>query len=380
MSSNKSLPLFPVTTVGSWPRSTALLRAMGKWQRGKMTAADFSALAEEEIAGFVQLQEKIGLSVVTDGELQRDNFYSFVAAKLDGVKLMPLAEMLGIVEDKAAFGQLLKTLDAPAFAIKNPTCVGRISLREALALREYQFLAGHTTRQSKVTLPGPYLLTRAMWVKEATQAAYESKEELAEDIIRIVRDEAMALQEAGVDFLQFDEPVLTELVFTQGRTRTFMCAALSAIKDPTAELEFAVSLMNRVVDGLSGQNEATLLSGSYAPLVPYLERMHVQQLVLEFATSRAGELEALLSSAKLKEKELGLGVVNPRTTEIESVESIVERVHAALRYLPPDKIFLNPDCGFGTFALRPVNTAELAEKKLRMICEAAEKLRGEYMQ
>jgi 5-methyltetrahydropteroyltriglutamate--homocysteine methyltransferase len=172
-----------------------------------------------------------------------------------------------------------------------------------------------------------------------------------------------------------------------------MCAALSAIKDPTAELEFAVSLINRVVDGLTGgrtglhicrgnwsQNEATLLSGSYAPLVPYLERMHVQQFVLEFATSRAGELEALLSSGKLREKELGLGVVNPRTTEIESVESIVERVHAALRYLPPEKIFLNPDCGFGTFALRPVNTAELAEKKLRVMREAAGKLREEYSQ
>ena len=135
----------------------------------------------------------------------------------------------------------------------------------------------------------------------------------------MLREEIAELRDAGADFIQLDEPVLTELVFTQGDTRTFMCAALAARRDPAEELEFAVSLVNQVLDGTSGvrtglhvcrgnwsRNEATLLRGSYRPLAPYLERMRPQQLVLEYATERAGDI------VPIPGKELGLGVVNPR--------------------------------------------------------------------
>ncbi len=100
-----------------------------------------------------EAQEKAGVDLVTDGEQRRDNFYSFVAEKLDGVRLMTLAEMLNIVEDKAGFERILQTLDVPAFAMSTATCVGKISRREPLALNDYQFLRKHTKRQIKVTLP-----------------------------------------------------------------------------------------------------------------------------------------------------------------------------------------------------------------------------------
>jgi 5-methyltetrahydropteroyltriglutamate--homocysteine methyltransferase len=280
----------------------------------------------------------------------------------------------------------------PAFSIRNPTCVGKIERRAPLALDEYLFLRQHTDRPIKVPLPGPYLLTRAMWVKEATRAVYPTKEDLAEDVVRILRQEVSELHDAGADFVQFDEPVLTELVFTQGQTRTFMCAALAARKDPAEELEFAVDLINRVVTGLDGlriglhvcrgnwsQQEQILLKGSYHPLAPYLARLNVQQLVLEFATPRAGELAALLGAREIvDEKELGLGVVNPRTPETEPVAAIVERVKEALQYLPPERIFLNPDCGFGTFSSRPMNSVTVAIRKLEALAQAAAVLRADY--
>ena len=77
----------------------------------------------------------------------------------------------------------------------------------------------------------------------------------------------------------------------------------------------------------------------------------------------------------LKGKELGLGVVNPRTAVIESPEQIVSRAQEALRYVEPDRLFLNPDCGFGTFAQRPLNNPEIATQKLRAISRAAAMLR-----
>ncbi len=392
----KNLPLFPVTTVGSWPRSPEVLRAQRQKQRGAIPAEEFEQVADDAVLEVLRQQEDTGVDIVTDGEQRRDNFYSFVAEKLDGVRLMTLAEMLDIVEDKAGFERILQTLDVPAFAIKNPTCVGKIERREPLALDEYLFLRRHTDRPIKIPLPGPYLLTRAMWVKEATRAIYPTKEDLAEDVVRILREEIQELRDAGADFIQFDEPVLTELVFTQGETRTFMCAALAARKDPAEELEFAVELINRTVDGLNQANNGTrlglhicrgnwsrqedvLLKGSYHPLVPYLERLDVQQLVLEFATPRAGELGALLSSNVIREnEELGLGVINPRTEEIEPVAKIVARVEEALRHLPPERIFLNPDCGFGTFSSRPMNSAQIIMRKLETMTQAAAALRNQY--
>jgi len=380
-----TLPSFPVTTVGSWPRPPALEHALAQKRRGQLSARAFTKVADAAVVDCLRAQEEAGVDLVTDGEQRRDNFYSFVAEKLDGVQLMTLADMLDIVEDKEGFARLLATLDVPAFSISNPTCIGPIARREPLALDDYSFLRRQTHRPIKVTLPGPYLLTRAMWVKEVTQEIYPSKEDLGDVIVEILRDESLALVEAGAAFIQFDEPVLTELVFTQGQTRTFMCAALAARKDPAEELAFAVRLINRVVSRLEGtvtavhvcrgnwsRNEATLLRGSYHPLIPYFAQMNVDQLVLEYSTPRAGDF------VPIDGKSIGLGVVNPRSDEVEPVEAIVQRVEAALRFLSADRLFLNPDCGFGTFASRAMNSCEIAARKLKAMADAAAILRRKH--
>ena len=379
----RTLPLFPVTSVGSWPRPEAVCEAQRQLRRGRIERSEFDRVADAAVTDVLRLQHDVGCDIVTDGELRRDNFYSFVADKLEGVQLMTLADMLDIVEDKAGFERLLQTLDVPAYSISSPICVGRIARREPLALDDLRFARQHTDRPVKVTLPGPYLLTRAMYVPERAASFYPSKEDLAEDVVELLRAELDDLQKEGVDFVQLDEPVLSELAFAPGRTRTFMCAALAARKDPAEELELAVTLINRVVDGLEdvrlgvhvcrgnwSRDESTLLSGSYRPLGRYLTRLNVTQLVLEYATDRAGDL------LPFGDKELGLGVVNPRTDTIESPESIVSAVERALAIYPASRIFLNPDCGFGTFSNRPVNSAETATSKLRAIVDAARVLRS----
>jgi 5-methyltetrahydropteroyltriglutamate--homocysteine methyltransferase len=119
-----------------------------------------------------------------------------------------------------------------------------------------------------------------------------------------------------------------------------------------------------------------LLAGNYGPLLPWLVRMNVHQLVLEMATQRAGEIEVFKEYRN--QKEIGLGVSNPRTDEVETPRQITSRVKEVLKYFDPDKIYLNPDCGFGTFAERCVNTPEIAYRKLQSISAAAEMLRKEY--
>ena len=390
-SQGAQLPLFPVTVVGSWPRPPYLLDALRKRQKGQLSFQEFQKVADQAVLETLRHQDEAGVDIVSDGEQRRDNFYSFVVEKLDGVELMTLADLMDHVEDKAGFDSILRSMDAPAFGIKNPTVTGKLRPRMPLALDEYQFLRRHTDKPIKVPLPGPYILIRSMWVKGVSDAIYPTQEDLAVDIVKILRDELIALRDAGVDFVQFDEPVLTDVAFNPAvKERTFMCASMAASSgDPSKELLLATRMMNSIVDGVKGvrtgvhlcrgnwsRKDEVLLKGSYEPLVPTMMGMHLDQLVLEYATPRAGELAAFQHHRQ--EKEIGLGVVNPRSDEMESPDSVVERVKEALEYFKPQQIFLNPDCGFGTFAERPMNPAEIAAKKLGIISEAAQKLRASH--
>jgi 5-methyltetrahydropteroyltriglutamate--homocysteine methyltransferase len=378
--------LFPVTVVGSWPRPPWLIQALRKRQAGESSFEEFNAVADDAVLASVKQQEDAGVDIVSDGEQRRDNFYSFVVEKLDGIKLMTVAQLLDFVKDRASFEESLRALDVPAFAMKSPVAVGQLQARDSLALDELKFLKEHTRRMTKIPLPGPYMLTRSSWFPGLSDKAYPEIEDLGREVSGILRREVLALKDAGADFIQFDEPVLSQVVYGAEGAETFMCAALASRKDPTQELSYALELMNRTVQGISGiklgvhvcrgnwsRREDVLLKGNYGPLLPYLTEMKVDQLVLEFATPRAGELEVFKEYGD--EKEIGLGVVNPRSTEIESSELIEKRVRDATKFFDPSKIYLNPDCGFGTFAERPVNDAITASSKLHSISTAAQRLR-----
>lgn len=130
----RELPLFPTTVVGSWPRPSWLLEALRRRQAGSLAYEEFQESADRAVLDALRSQEEAGVDIVSDGEQRRDNFYSFVTEKLDGVRLMTLAEMLDYAEDKAFLDHTLRQLDAPSYAIKNPTVVDRVRLKRPLAL------------------------------------------------------------------------------------------------------------------------------------------------------------------------------------------------------------------------------------------------------
>ena len=215
--------MFTTTQVGSWPRSKTMLRALRDRRLGRISRAGFDAVADDEVRRTVRIQEEAGLDIVVDGEHRRDNFYSFITEKVEGTRLMSLAEMLDEVEDKSGFEEMLHTLDVPASAIRNPTCIGKLSRREPLAVDDFRFVKSITDKPVKITLPGPYLLSRSMWISSYSKKAYRNHRKLGEAVVRILRDELKDLAAAGCEFVQFDEPVLTEITMSEecGR-RTFM--------------------------------------------------------------------------------------------------------------------------------------------------------------
>ena len=385
---------FLVSLLGSMPRSKKLLTAKRKLNKGNIDLKTYNEILDEETKYVVELQENNNIDIITSGELNRDNYVSFIAERLEGVTMMSMADMFDYIEDKQGFEQILEILDVPAISIKNAICTGKVKYNKPLVTDEMIELKKLTNKKIKATLPGPYLITRSMWLPALSKQYYDSKDSLGEDIIKVLKEEIDLLAKIGIDVVQFDEPVLTEVVFSEGKTRSFMCAALSEKKDPTEELKFATKLIKSVIDyakekgilvslhvcrGNWSRDESILLTGPYTPLLPLFEETLPNILTLEFSTPRAGEISSLFSSTLIRDNcILGLGVMNPRTDVIEPLEDILNRVEEVMQYIPKERIWLNPDCGFATFANRPVSTMEIIDRKLARLNEAKNTLRQLY--
>ena len=385
---------FLVSLLGSMPRSKKLLTAKRKLKKGTIDIVTYKKILDKETQNIVNLQKKNDIDFITNGELNRDNYVSFIAEKLNGVTMMSMADMFDYIEDKQGFEQILEILDVPAISIKNAICTGKVQYNKPLVADEMVELKKITNKKIKATLPGPYLITRSMWLPALSNQFYENKDQLGDDIIKILKQEIDALASVGISVIQFDEPVLTEVVFSEGKTRSFMCAALSEKKDPTEELKFATKLIKSVISytkekgilvslhvcrGNWSRDESILLTGPYTPLLPLFEETLPNILTLEFSTPRAGEISSLFSSDIIKNNcILGLGVMNPRTDEIEKLEDIIARVAEVMKFIPKERIWLNPVCGFATFANRPVSTMDIIDKKLARLTEAKNTLRQLY--
>ena len=376
-----------VMGIGSWPRPRWMLQAIHEHLEGRLGEAEFEATADDAVRLAVDAQLRAGVNVVTDGEQRRDNYASFVGGRLDNCQLIPLTDLLPLVDDPEKLEKEMRSLDVPASEVRHPALFGPLGRSRPLADHEHAFARTLTDRPVKVALPGPYLLTRLMWLECVSDRVYQSREQLAEDIVRVLREELHFLLAAGVSLVQLDEPVLSEVVFTGAKnTRSFMCGSLSEKGDALRELALAERLVNQVVAGLPRarlglhicrgnwtRNEEAALAGDYRPLVSLLSRVDVGTLFLELCTPRAGELDVLADLPR--DVRIGVGVVNQKHERIETVEEIAARARRAVELFGADRVLLTPDCGFATFADNPVASARVAEDKLTAIAAAAELVR-----
>lgn len=380
------IPPLAVMGIGSWPRPRWMLQAIHDRLEGRLAETDFDVTAEDATRLAVAAQLRAGAEVVSDGEQRRDNYASFVGARLDNCRLIPLTDLLPLVDHPEEFAALMQSLDVPAAQVRHPAVFGPLGRSRPLAVHEVELVRTLTDRPIKVALPGPYLLTRVMWMECISDRAYRSREHLAEDIVRVLREEVHFLLAAGAAVVQLDEPVLTEVVFGAVRQRTFMCGALGEKGEPGPELAFAQTLINRVVHGLPAgrlalhvcrgnwtPDESAALAGDYRPLLPLLAEVQVGTLFLELATPRAGEIDVLRDLPR--HVRIGVGVVNQKNERVEGIDEVLSRVRRATAALGPERVLLTPDCGFATFADNPVASARTAEAKLRVIADAARLVR-----
>lgn len=376
------IPPMAVTGIGSWPRPRWMLDAVHAFVEGRLDEGRFQETADDAVRLAITAQERAGIDMVTDGEQRRDSFAAFVAGRLDNCQLIPLTDLAAMVDDPDLFAAELAELEVPASDLRHPAVFGKLRRSLPLVRHELDFAAGVTARPVKIALPGPYLLTRTMWLECLTENAYACREDIGEDIVAILREELAELMAAGVAMVQLDEPVLSEVVFSGSKNRrSFMCGALSESHGPDHELGFARDLMNAVIDGFPRErigmhvcrgnwsnDESVLLAGSYQPLLGALAQMRVGAYLLEGCTPRAGDMALL--KALPQDARIGVGVCNQKLPRIETAEEIAPRIRRAIDLFGKDRLLLHPDCGFSTFCDIPLSSAAVAEAKLAAIVEA----------
>ena len=381
-SPTQEIAALSVMGIGSWPRPGWMLRTMHEHLEGRLDEEDFQAAADDAVRLSISSQVRAGVDMVTDGEQRRDSYASFVGGLLDNCQLIPLSDLTAMVDDPAQFESELRALDVPAGEVRHPVAFGKLGRSSPLSVHEVEFALTCTDRPVKAALPGPYLLTRTMWLDCLTDRPYETRDDLARDVVRVLREEVHFLLASGAALVQLDEPVLTEVVLGGQRSgHSFMCGALSERLEPGPELDFASSLLNEVVLGLPRErlalhvcrgnwtsDESAVLAGGYEPLLEVMERVEVGTLFLELATPRAGDAAVLRGIPD--DRRVGVGVVNPKTSTVEPTEAVRERITRAIDLFGRERVLLTPDCGFATFADNPVASSRVAEAKLRAIVEA----------
>jgi 5-methyltetrahydropteroyltriglutamate--homocysteine methyltransferase len=381
-----------VMGIGSWPRPRWMVQAIHEHMEGRLDEASFQATANDAVELSVNAQLRAGVDVVSDGEQRRDSYASFVGGILDNCQLIPLTDLLPLVEDPEEFERELRALDVPAGDVRHPAVFGPLGRSKPIALHELEFVKTLTECPVKIALPGPYLLTRTMWMECISDRAYDSREHLATDIVRVLREELADLLASGASLVQFDEPVLSEVVFSGGQSankRSFMCGALGEKKDTPSELAFASELINAVVAGFPREriavhmcrgnwtpDESAALAGDYTPLVPTLASLKVGTLLLELCTPRAGEMEIL--TALPSDMRIGIGVCNQKHAQIESVEEIIAKGERAIQLFGKERVLFTPDCGFATFADNPISSDKIAQAKLAAMAQASLRLRERH--
>ncbi len=343
--------LFPASVVGSLPRPLFVQDLI-------LGDADpFSPAVDVAVRYVIALQEQAGLDIISDGEWRRKSYVGAIAHVVSGITHSfdaATGRSWHTVEKKLVY-------DRPGFFAK-----------------EAAFLKQHTAKKIKVCLPSPYLLGQRLWNEEQSSAAYPTRESFVADLIPIIRNEILLLRDAGADIAQIDDPHICLFVDKELRQE---------FADPAKELAYACQVVNAVTQGIEGIETALHLcrrnkgragwigQGGYEAIIPSLATIDVDQLTLEYSIPVAGDFAAL--EALPKRFKVGLGCVECRFEHIDTPAEIVTRVEAALTYLSPEQILLNPDCGFapGSQAQVPLDEAYL---KLKNEVTAATILRKKY--
>ena len=332
--------LLPTTVVGSYPQPSWLIdraalgahsvprvRIQGAW---RVAEPHLQEAQDDATLVAIREMEEAGIDIITDGEIRRESYSNRFATALDGID--------------AAEPAVIQTRGGESREV--PRIVGPVRWRGPVEVVDLEFLRRHTDRPAKITLPGPFTMAQ-----QAANEAYGDPDALVMDLAAAVNHEARALEAAGADVIQLDEPWLRN--------------------DPEGARRIAVPAIDRAFQGLTTTTAVHVCFG-YAALVG-AKAANRYEFLSELADSSAQLISVEAAQprldpgqlAELAPKTIMLGVLDLGDPEAETAERVAERIRAVLPYVPAERLIPAPDCGM-KYLLR-----ELARAKLRALSAGA---------
>ena len=313
------------TSVGSFPKPPYLLQARNRASQGKMSPEELHELELKATKEWIDFQDEIGVDILVDGEQYRGDMVTYFAEEMDGFGISGLVRSYG------------------NRYYRKPVAIGPVGRKSAITVDMYKYSQGLTNKPVKGMLTGPY--TMVDW---SFNEYYPTREAFIMAMAQVVREEALDLERAGAKYIQIDEP---------------------AVSTRPDEMELAAQAMAVVTKGLSAFTITHICYGEFASVFDKLVAIPVDQFDLEMANSDYDFLQ--LMKQKGFKKTLAMGVVDVHNHVTESLEEVKASIKRGLEVLPPDRLYIDPDCGLKT------RTVDEAKDKMRVIARAVKEVKAE---
>lgn len=316
------------TSVGSLPKPGYLMKARTAFASGKLDRAELDRLTLQATEEYIRMQERVGVDILVHGEMERGDMVAYFGE---------------LLTESMAIGGLVRSYGNRYY--HKPIIKDRVHWQGPMTVDMWKFAQGLTDKPVKGMLTGPYTI-----VEWSFDEFYPTRADAVRDMAKVVRREAEELVKAGAKYIQVDEP---------------------AASTRPEEMDLVVEGLGMVTNGLGAKTITHVCYGDFATVFDTLSRLPVDQLDLEMANSEYALLDLIGKHRDEFDKELAMGVVDSHSHAIEPVEEVKAGIRKGLAVLPPERLYLDPDCGLKT------RTPEEAEAKLRVLTQAAREVKAE---
>jgi 5-methyltetrahydropteroyltriglutamate--homocysteine methyltransferase len=309
-----NLPFLPTTTIGSFPQSAEVRQARQKWRKAEWTHEQYEAFVQDQIRLWINLQEEIGLDVLVHGEFERTDMVEFFGEKLAGF----------------AFTKNGWVQSYGSRCVKPPIIYGDVEFIEPMTVTESVYAQSLTKKPMKGMLTGPITILNWSFVRDDL-----SREQVSYQIALALREEVEALENAGIEMIQVDEPALREgLPLRREDWAAYLNWAVLAFKLSTSTVKDTTQIHTH------------MCYCEFHDIIDSIRALDADVISIETSRSH-GELIQSFEEYTY-ELGIGLGVYDIHSPRVPAVEEMVSMIERALKVLDPTLFWINPDCGLKT--------------------------------
>ncbi|BFT73837.1 5-methyltetrahydropteroyltriglutamate--homocysteine S-methyltransferase [Paenibacillus sp. P36] len=311
------LPIFPTTTIGSFPQSAEVRKARQSWRKGEWNNEQYAQYIRDQIDTWIDLQEEIGLDVLVHGEFERTDMVEFFGEKLAGF----------------AFTQNGWVQSYGSRCVKPPVIFGDVAFKGEMTVEETKYAQSKTSRPVKGMLTGPITIMNWSFVRDDIP-----REQIAYQLAYALRQEVEALEQAGIGMIQVDEPAVREgLPLKEEEQAGYLAWAVKAFRITTCTVHETTQIHTH------------MCYCEFHDMIDSIEAMDADVISIETSRSHGELIHSFeLNTYKLG---IGLGVYDIHSPRVPSVEEMTGMIDRALRVLDARLFWINPDCGLKTRGL-----------------------------